>query len=692
MNSTKKILFVCAISALGIVSCKKDTPEKIPGIVVENMDTSVRPNDDFFRYVNGNWLDKTEIPDDQTSWGGFNQLRKATDADVLTILSDAIEEDNFPKLKDAEGNLITSDQQKAVYYYQSIMDTVARNEQGIKPIQPFLTKIDEVKNLNDLQELLINFTPYGGAGFFNFGAFNDLKDSKMNAGYMGPAGLGLTRDYYVDQDEDTKGKRKKYEAHIARMLQEFGSDEAKAKTDAAKILAFETSLATPQLTKEEQRDTRNLYNPMSMDELAKLTPAINWSNFFKGIGVTGLDRVIVTQPKYMKAMNEIMTKSSIEDIKLYLRWTTINTAAGLLTTDLEKANWEFYAKELRGAKKQRPRNERALANVNGAIGEALGKLYVDKKFPPEAKKKAEEMIDNVLLGFEKRIKALPWMSEETKKKALEKLSKITVKIAYPDKWKDYSALEMKGIKEGGTYFENSINVAKWGYQENIAKLGKEVDRSEWGMSPQTVNAYFNPLNNEIVFPAAILQPPFYNYQADEAVNYGGIGAVIGHEISHSFDDSGSRFDGDGNLNNWWTEEDLTKFTALGKKLAAQYGEFTVIDNVKINGEFTLGENIGDLGGIRAAYEGLQIFYEKNGRPEDIDGFTAEQRFFMSWGTIWRTKSRDEALKNQVKTDPHSPGMFRAFVPLQNVDAFYKAFNIVEGDKMYLKPEDRVAIW
>lgn len=696
-------MFVLAVSALGLVSCEKEKEEKVAGIVVENMDTTVRPNDDFFRYVNGNWIDKTEIPDDQTSWGGFNQLRKATDADVLTILNDAIEANDFPKLKDAEGNLITSDQQKAVYYYQSIMDTIARNEAGIKPVLPFLAKIDQIKNLNDLQELLINFSPYGGAGFFNFGAFNDLKDSKMNAGYMGPAGLGLSRDYYVDQDEDTKGKRKKYEAHVARMLQEFGSDEATAKSDAAKILAFEISLATPQLTKEEQRDTRNLYNPMSMEELGKLVPAINWPNFFKGINVavtgldkgtnaTGLDKIIVTQPRYMKAMNEIMTKSSIDDIKLYLRWTTINSAAGLLTTDLETANWEFYAKELRGAKKQRPRDERALGNVNGAVGEALGKLYVDKMFPPEAKKKAEEMIDNVLLGFEKRINSLEWMSAETKKKALEKLSKLTVKIAYPDKWKDYSALQMKGVKEGGTYFDNSINLQKWGYEENMAKLGKEVDRSEWAMSPQTVNAYFNPLNNEIVFPAAILQPPFYNYKADEAVNYGGIGAVIGHEISHSFDDSGSRFDGDGNLNNWWTDEDLTKFTALGKKLSDQYSEFTVIEDVKINGEFTLGENIGDLGGIRAAYEGLQIFYKKNGKPEPIDGFTAEQRFFMSWGTIWRTKSRDEALKNQVKTDPHSPGMFRAFVPLQNVGPFYDAFNIVEGDKMYLKPEDRVAIW
>lgn len=692
MNSIKKVFLFSAIAAFGIVACKKDTDEKSAGIVLENMDTSVRPNDDFFRYVNGNWLDKTEIPADRTSWGSFGELRKMTDHDVLTILNEAIETGDFPKLKDAEGNLKTSDQQKAVYYYQSIMDTVARNKQGIDPVKPFLAKIDEVKNLKDLEELLINFTPYGGAGFFNFGVFNDLKDSKMNAGYLGAAGLGLSRDYYVDQDDDTKGKREKYEAHIARMLAEFGSDEATAKKDAAKILAFETSLATPRLTKEEQRDTRKLYNPMTLKELSDLVPSINWSEYFKGIGVNEIDRVIVTQPKYMKAMNDIMKNSSIEDIKLYLRWSLINTAAGILTTDLEKANWEFYSKTLRGAKEQRPREERALGNVNGAIGEALGKLYVDKKFPPEAKKKAEEMIANVMLGFEKRIKGLEWMSEETKKKAIDKLNKLTVKIAYPDKWKDYSALEVKGLEEGGTYFDNSVNVSKWGFEENMSKLGKEVDRTEWGMSPQTVNAYFNPVNNEIVFPAAILQPPFYDYKADDAVNYGGIGAVIGHEISHSFDDSGSRFDGDGNLNNWWTEEDLTKFTALGKKLANQYSQFTVIEDVKINGEFTLGENIGDLGGIRAAYEGLMISYEKNGKPEPIDGFTAEQRFFMSWATIWRIKSRDEALKNQVKTDPHSPGMFRAFVPLQNVDAFYKAFNIVEGDKMYIKPEDRVAIW
>jgi len=679
-----------------LVSCNNEKQleeEKVPGIIVENMDISTSPNDDFFRYVNGTWLDKTEIPADRTSWGAFNELRKKTDSDVLTILREAIEEDKFPKLKDAEGNLtLESDQKKAVNYYETIMDTVAREEQGIEPIKPFLAKIDAINSIADLQTFLIEMAPYGGAGFFNFAVFNDLKDSKMNAGYVTPAGLGLSRDYYVDQDEDTKEKRKKYIVHIAKMLQFFGDSEEVASSNANKVFQYEYNLAEPRFTKEESRDTRKLYNPKTIVQLSEITPSINWESYFKGLGIKTIDRVIVMQPNYMIALEKILISSSIDDIKLYLRWTAIDRAAGMLTKDIDVANWEFYSKELRGAKQQRPRDERALASLNGSIGEALGKLYVDKKFPSEAKEKAEEMITNVMLGMEKRINALEWMSAETKIKALEKLTKMTVKIAYPDKWKDYASLDVKGLKDGGSYFQNSINITKWNFEKNINKLGKEVDRTEWGMAPQIVNAYFNPVNNEIVFPAAILQPPFYNYQADEAVNYGGIGAVIGHEISHCFDDQGSRFDADGNLKNWWTDEDSKLFAALGKKLVEQYSAVEALEGVHLNGEFTLGENIGDLGGINAAYDGLQIFYKKNGKPEAIDGFTAEQRFYMSWGTIWRTKMRDEAMKNLIKTDPHSPGMYRAYMPLQNVDAFYTAFNIVEGDEMYLKPENRVKIW
>ncbi len=691
MKSIKKVLFVSAIASLGIVACKTDKPEKkIQGIVLENMDKTVKPNDDFFRHVNGAWLDRTEIPDDQTSWGGFNQLRKKTDADVLEILNKAISERDFPVVKDAQGRDVASDQEKAVNYYESIMDTVSRNKQGKEPVKPFLAKVDQIKTKKDVEDYITNMASFGGGGFYGFGVFNDLKNSSINAGYMFPGGLGLSRDYYVDTK--VKDKLLKYEEFVAKMLQEFGDDEGTAKKNAATIVSFEASLAEPMMTKEESRDTRKMYNPMSTAELQKLAPAINWEAYLKGIGVKDLDKVIVTDPNYFKAMSKVFNARSIKDIKLLLRWNTINTSLGILSTDLEKANWEFYSKEMRGAKKQRPRDERALGNLNGAVGEALGKLYVEKMFPPEAKKKAKEMIDNVMLGFEARIAQLPWMSEETKQKALDKLHKLTVKIAYPDKWKDYSELQVKGVKKGGTYFNNAINVTRWNFNKNMEKLGKKVDRTEWGMSPQTVNAYFNPVNNEIVFPAAILQPPFYNYQADEAVNYGGIGAVIGHEISHSFDDSGSRFDGDGNMKNWWTDEDSEKFKVVGNKLVKQYSDIIAIDSMHLNGEFTLGENIGDLGGVQAAYEGLQIFLKKNGRPADIDGYTPEQRFFLSWGTIWRTKMRDEALKNLIMTNTHAPGMYRAYMPLKNVDAFYKAFNVVEGDKMYLKPEERVRIW
>ena len=691
-KSTKKIMLLSSLAILSAsISCKSDkVEEKIPGIAIENMDTSVKPTDDFFRHVNGTWIDSTEIPDDQTSWGGFNQLRKKTDGDVLAILNKAIKERDFPKVKDAKGNVIDSDQEKAVNYYESIMDTVTRNKQGKNPIKPFLAKINEIKSKKDVENYITNMAPYDVGGFYGFGVFNDLKNSSVNAGYLGAGGLGLSRDYYVDAK--VKDKLEKYQEFVAKMLQEFGDDQTTAKKNAAIIVAFEASLAKPMMTKEERRDIRKIYNPMTVAELQKVAPAIDWAAHLKGIGVKGIDKVIVTDPGYFKAMSNIFKTRSVNDIKLLLRWNTINNSLSTLTTDLEKENWSFYSKTMRGAKKQRPRDERALGNLNGAVGEALGKLYVDAKFPPEAKKKAKEMIDNVMLGFEARIAQLPWMSEETKQKALEKLHKLTVKIAYPDKWKDYSELQVKGLKEGGTYFENAINVTKWNYDKNMAKLGEKVDRTEWGMSPQTVNAYFNPVNNEIVFPAAILQPPFYDYKADEAVNYGGIGAVIGHEISHSFDDSGSRFDGDGNLNNWWTDEDLKKFKVVGGKLIKQYSDIIAIDSMHLNGEFTLGENIGDLGGVQAAYEGLQIFLTKNGRPSDIDGYTPEQRFFLSWGTIWRTKMRDEALKNLIMTNTHAPGMYRAYMPLKNVDAFYKAFDVKEGDKMYLKPENRVRIW
>ncbi|MFS4494642.1 M13 family metallopeptidase [Maribacter sp. 2308TA10-17] len=655
--------------------------ESLPGIVLENMKPDISPKDDFYNFVNGTWMDETEIPADRSSWGGFSVLRKSTDNDVLEILAKAKASGKYGP---------ETDQAKALAIFDTKLDTIARNKSGLAPLQPALDAIAGIKNLIDLQTVLSKNDAVSSP-FIGLGVQADLNNSAMNAVYMGPAGLGLPdRDFYLEQDEKSKEIREEYKRHTARMLQMLGDSEADAIAAAEKILAMETMLAEPRLDKVESRDVRNFNNPRTIAEADAMLSTIDINKMIVDLGITKkFDTLIVTQLKYTEALDKFLKETPIEDIKTLLRWDTFNSAAGRLNTAAEKADWEFYSKYLRGSEKQRPSDERALATVNGSVGEALGQLYVDAKFPPEAKAKAELMIANVIEAFKERIQKLDWMGDATKAKAIEKLDKFTVKIAYPDEWEDYSKMEVAANK---SYFDNRAAVSKWRRQKNYSEIGEPVDKKEWGMSPQTVNAYFNPLNNEIVFPAAILQPPFYNYQADEAVNYGGIGAVIGHEISHAFDDSGARFDANGNVNNWWTDEDLAAFTERGDALAAQYDGIQVLDSVNVNGKFTLGENIGDLGGVLGAYDGLQRFYKENGRPDDIDGFTAEQRFFMSWATVWRTKSREEALRTQIKTDPHSPGRIRATQPLLNIQAFYDAFDIKEGDAMYLAPEKRVSIW
>ncbi|TDU43665.1 putative endopeptidase [Gelidibacter sediminis] len=688
MNTNLK--YALAITGLAVttfVGCKeepkKDTAmaeEKIPGIVLENMDTLVSPKDDFYKFVNGNWEKNTVIPDDETRWGGFGVLRKATRQDVLDIVKTSKELGTY-----ADG----TDQKKALLLFESELDTVARNAAGIEPLQPLLTAINGIKNVADMQTVIATVNGVS-APFAGIAASPNLNNSSMNMTWVFPGGLGLQRDYYLDQDAKSKEIRQKYVAHISRMLQFINYDEAKANAAAKKILAMETKLAEPRLDKVAMRDARNYNNPVAFTELQKMTPAINWQKMVDDLGIDKkIDTVNVMQPKYMSSLQNFLKQTPIEDVKTLMVWNTLDNSANFLSTEIEKANWDFYAKTLNGAQKQRPAEERALGTVDGAVGEAIGKLYVEAKFPPEAKAKAEEMIADVIKAFQNRIMKLDWMTEETKKKAVEKLDKFTVKIAYPDEWEDYSKLQ---IKEGNSYAENMLAVSTWAREKNYSEINEPVDKKKWGMAPQTVNAYFNPRNNEIVFPAAILQPPFYNYTADAAVNYGGIGAVIGHEISHAFDDSGARFDGDGNLRNWWTEKDLEEFTKRGDALAEQYSGIEVMDSVFINGKFTLGENIGDLGGILGAYDGLQLHFEKHGRPDKIDGFTPEQRFFMSWATVWRTLTREDALRTQIKTDPHSPGIYRATQPLKNVDAFYEAFDIKEGDPMYLAPEKRVRIW
>ena len=654
------------------------------GINLNFMDKSVKPSDNFFRYVNGTWLDQTDIPADRTRWGSFDELREKTDKDMMLILKEALNNPSYT----AE-----TDQGKALNLYRTIMDTVTRNKQGIKSLKPYLEKINAVKNVADLKKLLTEMETQGGVGFFGVGVGTDAKNSNRNVVNVGLGSLGLPdRDYYVSEDKDSKEKREKYHAHIIKMMSYLGEKPAQAKATADRVLTLEIAMATPRLDRVERRDRRKTYNPMTIAELQNLTPTINWNEYLQGVGLPIVDTIIVSQPRYMTALETIFKENKVEDWKAYMRWTLLNRYAGLLSTEIGNANWEFYGKTLTGAIKQRPFDERALQSVNGAFGEALGKIYVEKMFPPEAKEKARKMIDNLFLAYENRINNLPWMAKSTKDNAIAKLKKFNVKIGYPDKWKDYSKVTIIGPKEGGTYFENSKRITKWRNDENFAKLNKPVDKTEWGMSPQTVNAYYSPSFNEIVFPAAILQPPFYDYRADEAVNYGGIGAVIGHEISHGFDDSGSRYNADGNLVNWWSEEDLKQFTELGGALADQYSQLEPLPGIFVDGKFTLGENIGDLGGVSAALDGLKIHLKQAGNPGLIDGYTPEQRFFISWATIWRSKARDEAIKNLIKTDSHSPGQYRAYVPLQNVDAFYDAFSIEKGDGMYLEEDKRVKIW
>ena len=690
MKKLSNAFFLSFLGAALVTGCKNDdkkmaVEEENHGINLSYMDTTVSPKEDFFRYVNGKWSDSTEIPDEYTTWGSFNELRKRTDEDALSLLEGAANSDSL----DA-----SSDQAKAVYMYQSIIDTVARNKKGVEPLKPYLAKIDAINNKQDLQAYLTEMQQYGGAGFFAFSISADAKDSNTNAAYLYPSGLGLPdRDYYVVKDASSEEIRTKYKTFITKMLQYLGDSKEDAEKSAETILAFETSLAEPQLDKVDRRDARKTYNPMAIAQLQKEVSAIDWKKYLSEIGASKVDTIIVSQPKYMKALQKTFASNNVQDWKTYLKWNLFNDAANSLTTEIEKTNWDFYSGELQGAKQQRPLNERALQTVNGTIGEALGKLYVDKYFPAEAKEKAQEMIANVIKAYQNRINQVTWMSDSTKAKAIAKLETTRIKVGYPDDWKDYSSLEISSPKDGkGSLFQNLMNTAKWNVKEDMAKLGQPVDKNEWFMSPQIVNAYYNPSYNEIVFPAAILQPPFYDYKADAAVNYGGIGAVIGHEISHGFDDSGARFDAEGNLNNWWTDKDLEEFEKLGGSLAEQYSAIEVLDSVYINGKFTLGENIGDLGGVNAAYDGLQLHLKDHKNPGKIDGFTPEQRFFLSWATVWRTKMRDEALRNRIKTDPHSPGMYRAYVPLQNIDAFYQAFNIEKGDKMYVAPENRVKIW
>ena len=646
-----------------------------------NMDLSVSPKEDFYSFVNGSWMQNTTIPKDLSSWGGFDVLKNATDKTILALLKD---------VKASQNYALDSDQIKAYTLFNIAMDTLSRNRAGITPFQSALDAIESVETLSDLQTVIAN-NPAVTAPFFGVEVGASLTDSSRNEVYLGPNSLGLDhRDYYILEDNKSVEIREKYKKYIARILHFLGDSKAEAEAAAVKILAMEKALAIPRFDKDQARDLRNYNNPCSLVQIDKKLSSIHLRKMVREMGITKkFDTLIVTQLKYVEALNTFLEKTSIDDLKMITRWNTFNSAAALLSTDIESVHWEFYSQYLKGAKKQKDYEEIALRAVNKSMGESIGQIYIKATFPPEAKIKAQLMAENIIEAYKLRIQNLEWMSSDTKLEAIEKLNRMIVKIAYPDTWEDYSSME---ISEDKSYFENIIAVNDWNQLRNYAKVGEPVDKEKWSMSPQTVNAYYNASNNEIVFPAAILQAPFFNFSADEAVNYGGIGAIIGHEISHAFDDSGARFDCKGNLRNWWTDKDFEAFETAGTALTEQYNAIGVSDGLFINGKYTLGENIADLGGVLAAFDGLQKFYGAHGRPENIDGLTPEQRFFMSWTTVWRSLIRDRALLHQVKTDTHAPSKVRATQPLKNIDAFYKAFDIKKGDPMYLAPNKRVRIW
>ena len=484
-------------------------------------------------------------------------------------------------------------------------------------------------------------------------------------------------------------KNEEYKKYVAQVLTELGYKDAASV--AAQIVDFEKKMAKTLLTNEQIRDSNLQYNPKTLPELKALVKNIDLPKYLANVGVK-TDKVIIGELGYYKNLDTFLTEKNIPLIKDYIKFNLVSGSAGYLSQKLDDMKFDFYSKYLQGQKEQRALNKRALGLINGVVGEAFGKVYVEKYFTPQAKAQMLTYVDYLKKSFAVHINGLTWMSSVTKVKALDKLNKFTVKIAYPDTWKDYSKLTLKSEKDGGTLYSNLVSVSNWRYNKELEKIGKPVDKAEWGMSPQTVNAYYNPVNNEIVFPAAILQPPFFNSDADAAVNFGGIGAVIGHEMTHGFDDSGAQFDGDGNLTDWWTAEDKANFEKATKSLAAQYDKYEPVKDVKVNGTFTNGENIADLGGVNIAYDALQMYLKDKGNPGKIDGYSPEQRFFLSWATVWRTLSTEKYLTNQVKTDPHSPGFFRSFGPLVNTEAFYKAFDVKEGDKHYKKPEERVKIW
>jgi putative endopeptidase len=690
----KSLFLLMALSSAFSLQAQTETPiqtsqsssqvgQNPPPLDLTNMDTSVKPQDDFYLYANGGWLKRNPVPPEYSRWGSFTELEDKNTKALHKIADKAanthIDSNAAPEL------------QKVGDYYASGMDEKAIEASRTKPLEDELNRIDAIKSRGDLLNAIARLHSIGVDAFFQFGSGQDAKDSTREIAQAHQGGLGLPdRDYYTKTDEDSKKKRAAYIDHVTKMLTLLGEAPAKSAEDANRIMGLETSLAKASRTRVQLRDPQKNYNKMLQTDLQKLTPDWKWADYFTAINVAEPGDINVGQPEFFKAANALFTQTSIDDWKSYLRWRLIDDAAAELSQDFVNEDFNFNQGVLRGTKEIKPRWKRVVASTDGALGEALGKLYVADYFPPEAKARALEMINNLKAALADRIKTVDWMDEPTKQEALKKLAAMNVKIGYPDKWRDYSQLKI----DRESYVSNAMRAANFEVDRDLKKIGKPVDRTEWGMTPPTVNAYYNSHMNEIVFPAGILQPPFFDPKADDAVNYGGMGAVIGHEMTHGFDDQGRQFDAGGNLRDWWSQKSAEEYDKRRKAVVDQYSEYQPLPGAHVNGELTQGENIADIGGIKLAYAALQKALNKNpeARDQKIDGFTPEQRFFLGWAQVWRANQREDDLRLRLNTDPHSPTHYRCNGPISNMPEFQQAFSIPDGSPIVRPVDKRVNIW
>ncbi|MBP9923010.1 MAG: M13 family metallopeptidase [Bacteroidia bacterium] len=680
MKNSFKLAAIALGCAAVYVSCSNSEAKKGVGIDVANFDSTVAPSHDFFHFANGGWIKKNPIPADQIRWGSFSILNENNKKNLHQIVDDAAAK------KDAAKG--TPEQLVGDFYF-SAMDTATIEKLGADPIRPEMENIDKLTDITSILHYTAMLQKWGASPMYGLYAGQDPKNSEVVVPQLYQGGLSLPdRDFYISKDARSENIRSEFLKHMVNMFKLYGMDEATSTKYANVVMRIETALAKASMTRVELRDPFKTYNKVTIADLNKLTPSIRWDVMMNDLEIkSGYDYLVLGQPEFMKELENQVKTNSVDDWKIYLKWNVLNLAGNVLSSDFVNEDFNFNNKILSGQKEIQSRWKRMIQMTDGTVGDALGQLYVAKYFPPDAKKKADELVSNLIAVYNERIDKLDWMSAETKVKAKEKLNAITRKIGYPDKWKDYAGLEITR----NSFFKNLMNATAWDYNYAISQIGKPVDRTKWGMTPPTVNAYYNPSMNEIVFPAGILQPPFFNAQADDAVNYGGIGAVIGHELTHGFDDEGRNFDAKGNLNAWWTSEDSAKFVTRAQIIIDQFDGFTVLDTLHVNGHLTLGENIADLGGITIAYDAFKR--TKQGQSKElIDGMTPEQRFFLGFATIWAGDVRPETAAQRIITDPHSPGLYRVNGPLSNIEDFYKAFNVNEKDAMYRPDSLRAKIW